>query len=503
MGGELLGDAVDLLNAHAADLGVLLRGLLIDALEHERPSGAHVHAVDLAVEVEVGLGAGGVHDRLAGGGVDAHAEVGVGGTLLEHGGLKAGLLGAQELAVVLVGLVHHDEQRGVGEGAVAGIPCGLEVGEAQVLLVVGLVVHDPLHRGAGEGGVGGSLDRHPVDAGHGGRDVAVAQHRVQDVHLALAVAQALGRTLGDALEAVARGAGELAHPQNVLAEVNVGDGADGALLGEGLGPLGAAAGRAVADLVHGAEALHEAARGAVTAVGATAHEHELVGDGAQVGALGVDEGGVVMNGLEALDLAVLAQVGEELAALGDLGDELIPGDGRPLVLAALTGALEGRGDAVGLAVHDPGSLAAGAHGAVRGVAIAVGKALGAIRVVQRCLERQARIGAVHVIGVAAHREHATGLAVDLHAVAAVAVASQARAVAHDDVVVDGELTGLGVDLRLDGLALGRCRELRLVGESRGGVAQKAGARNREQTCGCHAGSECPSVHADRIHVPPP
>ena len=77
----------------------------------------------------------------------------------------------------------------------------------------------------------------------------------------------------------------------------------------------------MADLVHGAEALHEAARGAITAVRTTAHEHELVGDGAQVGALGVDEGGVVMNGLEALDLAVLAQVGEELAALGRIHAE--------------------------------------------------------------------------------------------------------------------------------------------------------------------------------------
>ena len=45
-----------------------------------------------------------------------------------------------------------------------------------------------------------------------------------------------------------------------------------------------------------------------------------------------------MESFEALDLAILARVGEQLAALGDLLDKVVPGDCLPFAFAALAGA---------------------------------------------------------------------------------------------------------------------------------------------------------------------
>lgn len=81
-----------------------------------------------------------------------------------------------------------------------------------------------------------------------------------------------------------------------------------------------------------------------------AQHDQLVGHGAEARLVGVHRRLRVMKLLEAHDLAVLADLGEQLAAFRDLLDELVPADGLPLALAALAGALQGVLEAVGMRV---------------------------------------------------------------------------------------------------------------------------------------------------------
>ena len=96
----------------------------------------------------------------------------------------------------------------------------------------------------------------------------------------------------------------------------------------------------MAEVVQRAERLREPGVQGTTAVRTGVPDDDLVGLRAQAGLSLVDGRLGVVDGLEALDVLVLAEVGEQLAALGYLGDELLPADGLPLALAALAGALQ-------------------------------------------------------------------------------------------------------------------------------------------------------------------
>ena len=148
-----------------------------------------------------------------------------------------------------------------------------------------------------------------------------------------------------------------------------------------------------------AERRGEAAAEVAAAVRAAAQHDQLVGHGAEARLVGVHRRLRVMELLEAHDLAVLADLGEQLAAFRDLLDELVPADGLPLALAALAGALERHGDAVGLGVAVQRAVAAAAHGAAQLVALAVGVAQGLVRLGEGRLEVQERVQSCQKNGV--------------------------------------------------------------------------------------------------------
>ena len=91
----------------------------------------------------------------------------------------------------------------------------------------------------------------------------------------------------------------------------------------------------MAERVQRAEGFRETIVELTAAVGARVPDDDLVGLGSEIGLLGIDQGLGVVNRLEALDLEILACLGEQLTALGDLFDEVVPADGLPLALAAL------------------------------------------------------------------------------------------------------------------------------------------------------------------------
>lgn len=221
--GELLGDALDVLHGHAGDLGILLDGVGVDRFGEDGEAGAHFHAVDFALEVQHALAAVVGDGGLARFGVDAHELVdglAVLVRLLRH--VHAGVGGAHQLFVVGMALVVDDEERGVGERAVAARHGRLLVGEGQRVGVVGFVGDHLLDEGRAERRVGGRLDGNPIDAGKRGRHAAVCQRAVQHVDLQLAGGQVGRRALAGALEVDHATAGEGAQPDSVFGLFRIG-----------------------------------------------------------------------------------------------------------------------------------------------------------------------------------------------------------------------------------------------------------------------------------------
>ena len=382
-----------------------------------------------------------------------------------------------------------------------GVPArngGLLVGKRQEPGIMAIAVDDAARQGRGERAVRGRLDGNPVDAGHRGRHGAVRKRGIDDVDLELACCEVLRGAFGRALEVDPARSGEPAEPQRVLGLFRIRHHGVDRFLQKRARAIGSGAAGHVPVLVEGAERSGEATAERAATVGTPAQHDQLVRDGAQIGLLGVHRRRRVAERFESFDVAIFSYVGEQLAALGHLLDKLIPADGLPLSLAALARALERHRDAIGLADRVERAVAAPAHRPVQHVALAVGIAHRAVRLLERLLVVQVRVCARGVVRVAAHAQHAPGCPVELHAIAARAVASHAARVPHDHVFVDRNVPCFGIDARLDGLACPGFRESGLGGNGHRRMRSQARACERQRAERPHRLDERASIH---VHVP--
>ena len=251
MGAELASDALDRGGVDAGDLGVFLQGVLVDVVLEEEVGAANLDARNLAlifkltgnrVGVEGGFAALLVDDDVVG--------LGCGVLVLGLGNLQARLLAAHELTVIGVAFVRDDQVRSVGVSSIASVERCLVVGEFENGWVSEALVEHDVDHAQRKCGVGRRLDGHPIDALGGGGNATVAQDGVKNVHGALAGLQASEDALGDALEALAGGTGEGAHPENVFAVLEVALGVARSGFRQHTADLGAASSGAMSILVY-------------------------------------------------------------------------------------------------------------------------------------------------------------------------------------------------------------------------------------------------------------
>lgn len=104
-----------------------------------------------------------------------------------------------------------------------------------------------------------------------------------------------------------------------------------------------------------------------------------------------------------------------------------------------------------------------------------------------------------IIRISANSKNASRSTVDLHAIAARAVAANASAVADDHVLVDRNLTGLRIDLGLDGFARLRRGESAFGGHRGIGLHAQARARYRKAAKSAHRTDEGAAIYAPAFH----
>ena len=465
----------------AAVRGILGQAVLVGGLAQQHhaaldPHGRSVGKRDVAVDEELGCHGINAPRQLAVG--HHHGYVGVAVRLGE-----AQVAGAQEAAATRVVLGGDHQVAGVGVGRLAGGVRGGLAGQLEERLGVALVVEQPLDHGHGQGAVGARADRHPaiVVGGVGGRGVEARIHH----HVLQA---ALGARLGDqpplALEGVAGLAGGGAHVEDEVGvlDVRLGVGVLGQVIHyrAGAHAIGQAAVGAVVAVVAGAEGVEgEALEQRRAAVVGGLHHHQLVGLRAVLGVLRVDGGVEVVDGAQAVHLALAEQV----AALADLLDDLLEGHLLPLTAAAPADPLEAVGDAEGAVDLRHHGVAAGAGGGAVVLALIAEGADAAQRLDHRGAHRQVLVGGERVVGVAGHAQHLVGGVVDAHPHAALGGAAVADGEGHALVRVEGQLAALGVDavLRRQGVAVDAVVRLLAgaAGDALGHLDQRVGVAGGE------------------------
>ncbi len=264
--------------------------MLLQHLEHSLAG--HAEHVELGVQIELG----GTGDLLHAGLGDDHAV----GLVDDH--------------VVAVGIAHELAGQGVHEERGHGV-LDDEVGLVEVVL------HDMVGHGQGEGGVGAGLHGHEL-VGIAGRGVEQKAH-IDDLG---AVALGLDHVLGEAVLVLHR---VRAPHDHVIGAVDVAR--VGVVVTVGVAQIVV---RGEQGAVVQAVGLHRE-RGAVKATEAGV-QHAGQAHGGRVARREVPE----CQRLRAVLLALLVQLGRNLV------ERLIPADLLPLALAALTGALEGGGQAI-------------------------------------------------------------------------------------------------------------------------------------------------------------
>ena len=494
--GELVGQPGDDLFRNAAGSGVFRQFEAARGFAQQLEGRLHRHRLAAELDHAGGLEHGRHHrglggDQLARGGRD---HVGVGVLVLVLGGdLHADVRAAHEAALARVAFLGDHQPAGVGEGRFTRRLRSLEVGPGEVGRVHAIVVEHPAHHAQHQRTVGARADRHPAPAVGGGEVVRVVQHRIDHHVVQPPLGAALGELGAEDLERVAGVARRGADEEHELGVGQVGLGVrhllEVAEQGARAGTIGAAAVRAVADVVERAEGLVPEAAAEVLAAVIDAGEHaDLVHPLAQFGRRGVDRSLEVAQRGQAIDMAFAEQV----AALHHLLHQLLEGDRLPLARVARTDALHRGEHAEGRAHLVHGRVAAPAGGRAPGQALVLEARQGDHALLHRHLHRQVGLGRQRAVGVADHADDLAAGLVDPHAHAALRGAAQAGGVADLLVGVGGEFAGHRIDgvfrlgrAAVDVAAFGEARLL-LAGEVGHHAAQglrEAGGKGGQATGG--------------------
>ena len=365
---------------------------------------------------------------------------------------------------------------GVGPGAFAHGLRSLLVGRAEESSVVALVLDNPANHAQGQGAVGAGLDGHPLPGLGRGLGKPRVHHRVLEVALDDAPGH-LGHHVGRA-EVGLKGAGPEVDDELRIVGIGLHVGlARGHLVGDVVALL---ADGGVQVVVHRAEGgVHPALGELLTAMLHTAaKEDKLIVDRTQVGVVGVDEHVQVVlvlllellhghfavlnllhvlgHGLAELGVpefphvleAVHVALAEQVAAVDHFVDELLPGNGHPLVLPALAGPLEHGAHPIGVVENLHAGLPLGAQGRFQFGGLGQGRGFGDVG-----------LQVLRAVGIAAHLHQHAIHDVPPHGAGVVAVQAHG---------VDEMLRGYGIGRRrLGQYAAGLLEHGQVAHEDRG------------------------------------
>src|SRR5690554_1045881 len=264
-------------------------------------------------------------------------------------------------------VILDDQMGGVAVAGLTGRPGGAVGGDGQVVGGVAVVVQQPLDQPHGKGGVGAGQNGDPAVAFAAGMGDGGVQGRVHHHVFQLAMGAGFGQQAALAFERVAGlarcGADE--QRKTGMGVVGFGVGVIDPIVHRGTGTQaeGQTAIGAVGTEVARAKGVEgKAAQDGSAAVVGGVHHQQLVGQRAVFGVFRVNQGVVVVQFAQPLDMAFAKQV----ATFADFLDHLFKGNFFPLALAPLADPFQAVGDAVRTGDLRHHGVAAGTGGGAPG-----------------------------------------------------------------------------------------------------------------------------------------